>query len=287
MDPVRVVGEPPDRPEPFRGRAALFDEAGEHLTSPAIRLVSLVGPGGIGKTALAVHLLTDLERNRWLPQAAGRSVDGSIAYLSTRTEGITFERVFLACARMVGGARRLALERDWKRSNLTVDDKITALSHRSRSKDGFYVFILLDHMEDLLDGDGRITDNDIRKLVEGSLASRGGARLIVTSRVRLALSREAAKLDRDRPVILNEGLTVEDGIAMLRDLDRGSGLKQLPDDALARVVSRLHGVPRALEVFAGILADDDNETGRSPARPVFRPLRCRRCSLQGGDQSAG
>ena len=119
--------------------------------------------------------------------------------------------------------------------------------------------ILLDHIEDLLDGDGLITDDAIRKLVDRSLAERGGPRLIVTSRIRLALSREAAKLDR--PVILSEGLSVEDGIAMLRDLDRGSGLKQLPDEALARVVKRLHGVPRALEVFAGILA------GRRRRRP--------------------
>jgi tetratricopeptide (TPR) repeat protein len=253
--PQRVVGDPPDRPARFHGRATQLQAMGEHLTSTAARLVTLIGPSGIGKTALAVRLLTDLEANRWPPNVAGRQVDG-IAYLSTRTEGITLERLFFACARMLGGAARANLERAWKKDQLSVDDKIQRLLEALH--DGLYV-ILLDHIEDLLDGEGQITDAEVRLLVDRSLAARNGPRLLVTSRVRLALSRDAAKLDR--PVSLNDGLSVDDGIAMLRDLDRGSaGLKQLPEDALARVVKRLHGVPRALEVFAGILADDELET---------------------------
>jgi tetratricopeptide (TPR) repeat protein len=253
--PQRVVGEPPDRPERFHGRAAHLQAMGEHLTSTSARLVTLIGPSGIGKTALAVRMLNDLEANRWPPNVSGRQVDG-IAYLSTRTEGITLERLFFAGARMLGGAARADLERAWKKDQLGVDDKIERLLEALRG--GLYV-ILLDHIEDLLDGDGRITDPEVRHLVDRSLAGRQGPRLLVTSRVRLALSPDAAKLDR--AVSLNEGLSIDDGIAMLRDLDRGSsGLKQLPDEALARVVKRLHGVPRALEVFAGILEVDELET---------------------------
>ena len=253
-EPQRVVGQPPERPERFHGRATELQGIGEHLSSASVRLVSIVGPSGLGKSALAVQLLTGIEANRWPANLAGPQVSG-IAYLSTRAEGITFDRIFFAAARMLGGEARLALERDWKKEQLTTEDKIQRLLDALR--EGVYI-ILLDHFEDLLDADGRITDAAIRSLVEHSLEGRRGPRLIVTSRVRLALSREAAKLDR--PVFLHHGLAVEDGIAMLRDLDRGSGLKQLKDDVLARVVTRLHGVPRALEVFAGILADDESET---------------------------
>jgi hypothetical protein len=172
-------------------------------------------------------------------------VDG-IAYLSTRTEGISFERLFLACARLLGGKDRAELERVWKKEQLGIDNQIQRLLDALSG--GLYI-ILLDHIEDLVDSDGLITNEEIRKLVDRSLADRGGLRLIITSRVRLSLSRETAKL-----VFLNDGLSPKDGIDMLRDLDRGSGLKQLPDEALARVVKRLHGVPRALQVFAGILA---------------------------------
>lgn len=254
--PQRVVGDPPGRPQHFHGRSTQLQEVGERLTSAQAPLVTLVGPSGIGKTALAVRLLTDLEENQWPRNVAGRKVDG-IAYLSTRTEGITFERLFFAGARMLGGAVRANLERDWNKDQLTVDDKIERLLEALRG--GLYV-ILLDHIEDLLDPEGLITDLAVRKLVERSLGGRSGARLLVTSSVRPALERDARQ--PDPTIVLRDGLSIDDGIAMLRDLDPtgASGLKRLPDDALARVVTRLHGVPRALEVFAGILADDEVET---------------------------
>ena len=253
-EPERIVGEAPDRPERFHGRTPHVKEVGEYLASTSVRLVSLIGPSGIGKTALAAQLLSEIEANRWPADLAVARVDG-IAYLSTRREGISLERIYFAAARMLGGERRATLERDWNKDQLTIADKIQRLLDALR--DGFYV-ILLDHLEDLLDGSGRITDDGIRLLVERGLERRAGLRLFVTSRVRIALPLDASK--GDRPVFLNQGLSLEDGVAMLRDLDRGAGLKQLSDEALRRVVGRLHGVPRALEVFAGILNNDDGET---------------------------
>jgi hypothetical protein len=64
LEPQRIVGDPPDRAEYFRGRQDQLQEVSEHMISPSTRLVSLVGPSGIGKTALAVRLLTDVAQNR-------------------------------------------------------------------------------------------------------------------------------------------------------------------------------------------------------------------------------
>jgi tetratricopeptide (TPR) repeat protein len=249
-EPQPVVGQAPDRPERFYGRASTLQEVAGHLASASVRLVNIHGPRGIGKTALAAHLLAGIEAGRWPEDAAGPQVDG-IAYLSTRTEGITLERIYFAAARMLGGDTRGALERDWKKEQLTTEDKIRQLLDALCA--GCQVF-LLDHFEDLLDGDGRITDAGVRTLVERSVESRCPARFIVTSGIRLAVSPRATKLSQWVP--LHDGLELDDGVAMLRDVDRGSELKKLKDETLKGVVTRLHGVPRALEVFAGILADE-------------------------------
>jgi hypothetical protein len=62
----------------------------------------------------------------------------------------------------------------------------------------------------------------------------------------------------DRQVKLLEGLPVADGVALLRELDPNGeyGLQDAPEEQLAKAVSLVHGVPRALEVLAGILAND-------------------------------
>jgi tetratricopeptide (TPR) repeat protein len=85
----------------------------------------------------------------------------------------------------------------------------------------------------------------------------------------LAVSPKATKLSRWVP--LHDGLSLDEGIAMLRDFDRGSELRGLKDQTLKTVVTRLHGVPRALEVFAGILADETEKLDDLLERFYDRP----------------
>ena len=68
---------------------------------------------------------------------------------------------------------------------------------------------------------------------------------------------DASTMRFDKQVPLTKGLSTEDGVAMLRELDPNGlfGLRNLKDDQLARAVDRVHGVPRALEVLAGIKRD--------------------------------
>lgn len=69
------------------------ENIGELLAVPGAWLVSVIGPGGMGKTALVSKVLRDLEKNRW-PHTDDIPLDG-IVYLSTRTAGISLERLFL------------------------------------------------------------------------------------------------------------------------------------------------------------------------------------------------
>ncbi len=246
----RVVGQPMlDVADRFRGRVTELEELGRLLAEPSTNLVSVIGRAGIGKTALACKVLEGLEQNRWPHTAEETPVDG-IVYLGTRTTGVTLERVFLACAQMLGGDREQQLLRTWSEISVDLDTKIDRLLRALAG--GVYV-LLLDHLEDLLDDQGRMADDTLREFLERALVARHDARLLMTSRIPLALPPEARAQDHQLP--LDAGLAPEDGTAMLRDLDPGGFLKlrDATEEALAKVVDRLHGIPRALEAVPTLL----------------------------------
>jgi tetratricopeptide (TPR) repeat protein len=250
---LRAVGQPPlDVVDYFRDRQRDLNRIRQLLAEPTNRLVSVIGHGGMGKTALACKVLRDLERHRWPHTGQEVPVDG-IVYLSTRTAGISLERLFLDCAKLVGGEEQERLNAVWTNPQLEIEDKIARLLEAL--SEGRYV-ILMDNLEDLLDDQGKLTDEDLRLFFEQSLMASQGAQLMVTSRVALAFRREVMRFDQQ--VKLLEGLPTNDGMALLRELDPNGdyGLRDAPEEQLAEAVELAHGVPRALEVLAGILASD-------------------------------
>ncbi len=250
---IRVVGRPPlAMVDHFKDRVRECEKIGELLASPGARLVSVIGPGGMGKTALVSKVLRDLEKHRWPHPEDDIPLDG-IVYLSTRTTGISLERLFLDCARLLGGEAEKRLNAVWTNPQLGTNDKISHLLEALR--EGRYV-ILLDNLEDLLDDQGQLVDEELQLFFDQSLTGDYGGRLLVTSRLTLAFKREVMRFDRQ--VKLLEGLPIPDGVALLRELDPNGdyGLRHASEEELAQAVSLVHGVPRALEVLAGILAND-------------------------------
>ena len=63
-------------------------------------------------------------------------------------------------------------------------------------------------------------------------------------------------------MLVEQGLPVEDAVQLLRDQDPDGlyNIRNLPEKELARVARLVHGVPRALEVAAGILIDNPEES---------------------------
>jgi tetratricopeptide (TPR) repeat protein len=250
---VRVVGQPPlDVANYFKDRQRELEELTNALVEPTTRLVSVIGHGGMGKTALTCKALQDLERHRWPQTDEDLPVDG-IVYLSTRTAGISLERLFLDCAKLLGGKSEEHLNAVWTNPQLEIEKKIVLLLNAL--SDGRYV-ILLDNLEDLLDDQGQFLDDDLRLFFDQALTAGHGAQLVVTSRVGLAFRREVMRFNRQ--VKLLKGLPMEDGMALLRELDPNGdyGLRDALEEELAEAVRLTYGVPRALEVLAGILAND-------------------------------
>lgn len=251
--PISVVGQRPLETliEQFRDRINERKEIKRLLSDPNTRLVSIIGHGGIGKTALASRVLRDLELYQW-PQVDITTIEG-IIYLSTRTTGINLERIFLDCAKILNDERGRQIIVVWAQPKKTIEEKISYLL--SVLQDGRFL-ILLDNIEDLLDRHGNFIDDNLRKFFEICLTTPSGTQLLVTSRQALKLNRSILRYDKQ--VKLLEGLPVEDGVQFLYDLDPNGtfGILQTSDEQLSKAVALLHGVPRALEVLVGILANN-------------------------------
>ena len=144
----------PPQPTSFVGREAELTTLAEQLADPACRLLTLVGPGGVGKTRLALEVAARCRE----------AFAGGVAFASLQ-DLATADRLIPAIADAVGCP---LIDRDDPRAHL--------LRHlRSRQ-----LLLLLDNFEHLLDGAPIVSD----------LVTETGITVLVTSREALNLQEE-------------------------------------------------------------------------------------------------
>jgi tetratricopeptide (TPR) repeat protein len=246
----QVVNLPPVEVARFADRMGEQTELLGYLTDSSVRLVAIVGRAGNGKSALASHVLGSIE----LP-SDGTEVDApaGIIYLTARGTGLSLERIYADAKRLIDEPAAGQMADYWSRLDVTLPQKVDALVE---SMKGRRVVILLDGVESSLGEDGVIAEDGLRTFVEVSLRLKKGPRLVLTSRADVAVPPEA--FPTLRLVRLRHGLDPADAMLLLRHLDpQGDlGLRDAPEDLLRRAADLAHGIPRALEILAGILRAD-------------------------------
>jgi tetratricopeptide (TPR) repeat protein len=250
----RVVNlRPLDVTHTFKDRVREVRALCDHLTDSSVRLVSVVGRGGMGKTALVSRVLGDLEQGVLpLPgEEKGLPIDG-ILYLSVRSTGLGLERIYADVGRMLGEPAASKLDARWADGSVPLTAKVEYLLEAMR--DGMYL-ILLDNLESVTAEDGTIEEG-LHLFIERCLTRPGGVRLIVTSREQVKIAADALHSARNIP--LREGLPDDEAVALLHDLDpQGTlGLRDAPEEDLRRAARLTQSIPRALEILAGILHED-------------------------------
>lgn len=214
---------------PLVGREEEAMQVADLLTSPDVRVVTLVGPGGIGKTRLALHIAASLE--------------------SAWPDGVAF--VDLSAIRSadlvipaIGSA--LGIRQDQEYSPLE------ALRNVLRSRQ---LLLVLDNFEQVVDA-----GPDLATLLKSCPA----VTLLVTSRTRLHISAEhvvpvaplqlpqepAAVQTGQPPAQLADIAAVRLFVQRARAVEPAFQLTDHNAPAVAAIVQRLDGLPLAIELAA-------------------------------------
>ena len=266
--PVRAskfVNPPPaTAPAWFADRQVETGLLAKYVTDPGIRLVTVTGRGGIGKTAMVCRLLKGLEAGR-IPDVEGdlaKVAAGGIVYLSRNgAHQVEYPTLVADLLRLLPAGESERLQRLYQDPHHNPAEMMLAVLEAFPAGDP--VVVLLDNLESVMDAEREtLTEQALHQALAAVLTAPAHAvTVIATTRVTPAglLKIEPARQHRLR---LEEGLGSPDAQTVLRALDGDGrlGLRDAPGELLDGLRRHTRGFPRALEAVKAILDGDDTLT---------------------------
>ena len=276
---AKFVNTPPVvAPGYFQDRHVESELVGDFLRADDARMMTVVGRGGVGKTAMVCRLLKALEGGH-LPDDLGELAVDGIVYLSPAgAHPVNFPNLFADLCRLLPPETADRLLQRYRDPHETPAALMRALLDAVPSG---RVVVLLDNAEDVIDartGEFGITDAALDEALRTLLSAPAhGVKVILTTRV-APRGLLLVQPERQRRLDLDEGLDSPYAEQVLRARDPAGrlGLKTAPDALLDQARRRTRGYPRALEALTAILAADRNttlaellaETGELPGNVV-------------------
>lgn len=247
-----IIGlRPVDVRNTFKDRIEKIEELRKLLKDNTVKLIIIVGRGGIGKTALLSKVFEEIELSHLkLTNVSTEMGADGIVYLScVKKDKTIIERLYSDIAKMLGNPYNDELLKYWKNPSNSIKDKLRFLL--SKLKDGCYLLVL-DNLEFMLTPDNTLEDPDLMTFVDLCLTTPHGLRIVATSRERLVTGTTGV---HTRLLPLENGLPENDAIALLRYFDPTGdlGLKDAPEKLLQKIALMTFGFPKALEIIVGIL----------------------------------
>jgi tetratricopeptide (TPR) repeat protein len=253
---ARFVNPPPmTAPSWFQDRQVEIGLIGAFLRDDGLRLLTVVGRGGVGKTATVCRLLKALEAGR-LPDGGGELPVDAIVYLSpVGSHPVSFPNLFADLTRLLPDAAAQRLRQLYREPQQPGRLMLTLL-------EAFPVgrrVVLLDNLEDVIDPATLALRDAALDAALGQLlaAPQHSIKVIVTTRLvpRDLLLQHPGRQQR---LDLDAGLPAPEAIKVMHSVDPAGalGLRDASPDLLAAAYERTRGFPRALEALAAILAAD-------------------------------
>ena len=256
----KFINPPPlIAPTWFQNRHFETHQIGEFLRDESLRLMTVVGRGGIGKSAMVCRLLRSLEGGQLPDDGGPLTVDG-IVYLSAARSlhRTTLPDLYAGLTKLLPDEITQQLDSVGKNPQTTtraiMEVLLQAFPHGR-------TVVLLDNFEDMLAVEtGQIKDAELDETLRALLELPPHAvKIIITTRLApsdLALVQPGLQ----RRLDLDTGLDhpFAENILKAMDADGKVGLRDAPMDLLAKARERTLGYPRALEHLFGILSADRN-----------------------------
>jgi hypothetical protein len=245
---VRIVNQPPASPSDyFRDRAAESKRLLTLLGNPELRLITVSGPPGCGKTALVSHLLADIVRSLKL--------DG-IVWVAATAAPLTAATLLGELVKVVGEDQTAAGLGELVR-NPTVPPR-RKLERLLEALGSARIVLVLDGLDSAIDPTTtEIGDPELNELV-GELLTRPGATLTIVATTRVLPQPLLATDPARQAVLAVKGLSRADAKALLRQLDADGnrGLRDASDELLDQASTVTGGNPAALQALSEALSVD-------------------------------
>ena len=253
---ARFVNPPPmTAPSWFQDRYVESRLIGEFLRDDGLRLLTVVGRGGVGKTAMVCRLLKGLEAGQ-LPDDGGELAADAIVYLSpVGIHPVSFQNLFADLTRLLPDAAAERLLQLYREPHQPGGLVLRLLEEFPEGRS----VVLLDNLEDVIDpATLALSDPELGAALGELLAApQHGIKVIATTRLvpRDLLLRHPGRQQR---LDLDAGLPAAEAIKVLHSMDPAGalGLREAAPDLLAAICERTRGFPRALEALTAILAAD-------------------------------
>jgi tetratricopeptide (TPR) repeat protein len=253
----KFINPPPGlTPSYFQDRHLETRIVGEFLNDPSRRMITVVGRGGVGKTAMVCRLLKSLESSQLPDNLGPMSVDGIVYLSGAGSRRVNFPNIYADLCKLLADDVASRLDALYKNPQAPTEAKMRAMLEAFPTG---RLVLLLDNFEDVVDPETLgLRDAELDEALRALLNAHDHAvKVIVTTRI---APRDLMLLQpgRQRRLDLDEGLPSPFAENILREMDADGklGLKSASNELLDEARKRTRGYPRALEALFAILSAD-------------------------------
>ncbi len=252
VNSLKITGKPPrELTRFFRDREKIRQTIYKYLNSDDARIITLIGRGGMGKTAIALKVLNDLKKEQIEIPENLKPLKGIVHFSNRTFNQINIQRIFQNISNLFFDQRRKLINQLAINENMSTSDKISEMD--MLLKGGNYL-LLFDEMERLLGEDGKFKQENLNIFFDEILRNKSSMKIIATSRVPITVNHDVAI--SSKRIFIQHGIEEQDSLKLLRELDEHTPRKKLKnksDEQLLEIIDLVKGVPRALELVSAIL----------------------------------